>query len=169
MIRIERDPEWWRRIAGDRDVIDSLLGHDPQPLLAAVTGEDVLPLASAHGGFLFVKRDPLGFVADLHTLFTPEGRGREALLAAVEALGVVWASGFQAVTTFEVKANPHSRPPRVFGFTRAGDWRDTPLGPLRLWILTREAWTLSPACRRHSCPSPSWPPVSARPAPSADP
>jgi hypothetical protein len=73
-----------------------------------------------------------------------------ALMAGMEAIGLVWLSGFSLVTTFEVETNPHSRPPKTFGFTRSGDWRETPFGNLRLWTLSRAAWAASPAAQRRN-------------------
>ena len=150
-IRIERDPAFWVAVAGHPEVAPTLLGMDPAAVGRIAARPDVLPLAADHGGFLFARADLAGFVCELHSLFTPEGRGREALTAGIEAINAVWLAGYQAVTTFEVQANPRSRPPRTFGFARAGDWRATPIGPLRLWILSRQAWDASPAQRRALC------------------
>ena len=151
MIRVERDPGFWERVASHPAVATTLQGMDPVAAGRIASRPDVLPLASDHGGFLFVRVDLAGFVCELHTLFTPEGWGREALVSGMESINAVWIAGYQAVTTFEAQANPRSRPPRTFGFIRAGDWRATPIGPLRLWILSRQAWEASPAQRRALC------------------
>ena len=151
MIRIERDPAWWTAIAAHPAVAGALLGLAPEAVGALAARPDLLPLAADHGGFFFGRSDATGFSCELHTLFTPEGWGREVLLAALEAFSMVFSLGFSLVTTFEVEGNAKSRPPLTFGFAIAGDWRETPVGPLRLWILTREAWTASPARRRHLC------------------
>ena len=132
-------------------VAGALLGLDPEAVGALAARPDLLPLASEHGGFFFGRTDAMGFSCELHTLFTPEGWGREVLLAALEAFAMVFSLGFALVTTFEVETNAKSRPPLTFGFAIAGDWRETPVGTLRLWILTREAWMASPARRRHLC------------------
>ena len=153
-IRVERDARFWERVAGHPAVAPTLMGLDPEAVGRLAGQPEVLPLAARHGGFLFARRDPAGFVCELHTLFTPEGWGREALVAGAAALGAVWLAGFQVVTTLEVQANPRSRPPLTFGFTRAGDWRATPIGPSRLWTLSRQAWEASPARRRVPCPLP---------------
>jgi hypothetical protein len=154
LIRVERDPAFWERVASHPAVAPTLSGMDPAMVGRLAADGDVLPLASAHGGFLFVRRDGAGFVCELHTLFTPEGWGREALAAGILAIEAVWITGYQAVITFEPQVNPRGRPPRTFGFARAGDWRETPIGPLRLWILSRQAWDASPAKRRSVCPLP---------------
>jgi hypothetical protein len=151
VIRIERDPAFWTSIASHPAVKSGLLGLPPATIGALALKPDMLPLASEHGGFLFARLDALGFVCELHTLFTPEGWGREALVAGLWALGVVWALGYQTIVTFEARANAKSRPPRTFGFRQAGDWRATPVGELRMWTLTQTAWDASPA-RRFRCP-----------------
>ncbi|MBA3811524.1 MAG: hypothetical protein H0X27_07765 [Caulobacteraceae bacterium] len=151
MIRLERDPAWWTAVAAHPAVAPMLGGLASPEAIGALAGRaDILPLAAEHGGFLFVRADALGFTCELHTLFTPEGWGREALTAGVQALGALWTCGYQLVTTFEAKGNPRSRPPRTFGFSQAGDWRETPFGVLRLWTLAKAAWEASPA-RRLKC------------------
>lgn len=151
MIRIERDPEFWTSIAAHPALKSALLGLPPGNVGALARRPEMLPIAAEHGGFLFARLDTLGFVCELHTLFTPQGWGREALLAGVEAVGVVWALGYQTIVTFESLANSRSRPPRTFGFRQAGDWRSTLIGELRMWTLTQSAWNVSPA-RRLQCP-----------------
>jgi hypothetical protein len=151
MIRVERDAGFWTGVAAHPEVAPRLGPMVSGPALAAyVARPDVLPLAAEHGGFLFARRDRLGFCAELHTLFTPEGWGREALGAAVEAINAVWLCGYQVVLTFEAEANPLARPPASFGFTRAGEWRETPVGRLRAWIVTQDGWRASPAARRRA-------------------
>jgi hypothetical protein len=150
MIRVERDVGWWAAVASHPAVRETLGGMDPLKLAKVAAAPDVLPLASEHGGFLFVKLDPLGFVAELHTLFTPEGWGREALTAGIEAINAIWVCGYQAITTFEVRANARSRPPVSFGFAQAGEWKDSPIGEIRLWVLTAAAWAASPGMKRRS-------------------
>ncbi|HEY2482090.1 MAG TPA: hypothetical protein VGI30_07830 [Caulobacteraceae bacterium] len=154
MVRIERDPGFWQAVAAHPEVAPRLGGAVTADGIAGFVGrEDVLPLAAVHGGFLFVKRDPLGFTAELHTLFTPEGWGREVLEAAVQAFNAVFHIGHQLVFTFETATNPKSRPPLSFGFRQGGDWRDTPYGRMRQWVLTADAWRASPAStrRREKC------------------
>ncbi|MDE2357286.1 MAG: hypothetical protein KGL69_11085 [Alphaproteobacteria bacterium] len=141
-LRIERDPAWWRAIAAHPD----LHATGPERIGEIVGRPEVLPLAAAHGGYLFVRLDALGLTAELHSLFTPEGWGREAYEAGIAALGAIWLVGFQSVVTLEMADNPRSRPPRSFGFVRCGgDWKASPFGAARQWMLTRAAWEASPA------------------------
>jgi len=152
VLKVNRDPAFWTRVAAHPAVSGMLHGVSPQAIGALAAHEGMLPLASEHGGFLFARMDGFGFVRELHTLFTPEGWGREALTSGIEALGLLFAHECQMVTTYEVADNPRSRPPKTFGFAVAGDWRETVVGTLRLWILTREAWMASPArTRRAKC------------------
>jgi hypothetical protein len=152
VIRIERDPRFWTAVAAHPAVSGAVLGLAPERIGELAARPDMLPLAATHGGFLFARMDAMGFVAELHTLFTPEGWGREAMTAGVMALNALWLTGYQVLTTFEVEANRMSRPPITFGFQRAGDWRETPVGRLRMWILTRAGWEASPAStRRRRC------------------
>lgn len=148
-IRIERDPAWWAAIAAHPGLAEILGTILPAAIGAVALQPNALPMAAEHGGFIFLRLDALGFVAELHTLFTPEGWGREALEAGIQAINAVWLCGFQSIVTLEVQANRRSRPPVSFGFTRAGDWRDSPIGAVRLWTLSREAWAQSPGIRRH--------------------
>lgn len=148
MIRIERDPAFWREIACHPAVAPALIGLSPEVVGEFATRPDVLPLAAVHGGFLFVRRDELGFSCELHSLFTPGGWGREVHEAGWQALNALWLLGYQTLTTFEAAVNERSRPPRSFGFIACGPWRETPFGTLRQWVLTREAFAASPAAQR---------------------
>ncbi|MHB8529189.1 MAG: hypothetical protein ACYC8V_06720 [Caulobacteraceae bacterium] len=149
MIRIERDPAWWSTIAAHPAVAGAIHGLTPAAIGELATRPGMIPMAAEHGGFLFAAMDGFGFIAELHTLFTPEGWGREAMEAGREALQLLFSGPCQAVATYEVEANRRSRPPVSFGFTRAGEFRETAFGSLRLWILTRGAWEASPAHERY--------------------
>ena len=148
MIRIERDPAFWTAVASHPALAGVIMGVAPEVIGQLASRETMLPLAARHGGYLFGRADALGFVAELHTLFTPEGWGREAVIAGIEALNAVFLTGYQVVTTFEHRDNPRSRPPVTAGFVQAGDWRETPVGSIRMWVLTRAAWEASPAAQR---------------------
>lgn len=146
MIREERDPWFWNRVANHPEVAPHVFVRDLDQI---VTHESILPLASEHGGFLFCRLDTFGRFWELHTLYTPEGWGKEVLLAAKAAFRRVFEVG-QVVTTYEVEGWWRSRPPRSFGFTQAGEFRAVPDMDIALstWVLTKAAWEQSPACRR---------------------
>ena len=147
MIRIERDPAFWERVAAD--LTDTVRGLSPQFVGAMCALDGVMPLASERGGFIFVRRDECGFVCELHTLYHPSAWGtREITVSAKQAFNAVFIAGYQVVTTLEVQANRHSQPPRSYGFVQAGDWRDSLVGAVRMWVLTRAAWQASPCNRR---------------------
>lgn len=146
-IREERNPAFWRGIADHPEVSQAaIFGDAAMDLADIVQHPSVLPLASEHGGYLICRLDGLGHVCELHSMFTPEGWGREAMLAAVDAFDLAFAGGMQVLTTYEVSTNPRSRPPKRFGFVRAGEFQG-PYG-LRSWVLTRAAWEASPGRSR---------------------
>jgi hypothetical protein len=147
----ERNPAFWIETARHPEVRKTLLGLDPDAIGALIDREDVLPLASANGGFLFTRLDALGLVWELHSLFRPEGWGREVFWAGASALGMVFEAA-QLLTTLQVQLNPRSQPPRSFGFKCAGGWAETPIGVVRAWSLARSDWLKSPGAK--TCLSP---------------
>lgn len=151
MIREERDPGFWQRVAEHPEVAPHVfLGHGPIDLAGIVAHPSIMPLASEHGGFIFCRLDSLGRVWELHTLYTPEGWGREVLGALKAATERMFQAGAQAITTFSVEGWWRSRPPKSFGYVEAGDYAAVPhLGAaLSTWVLTKRAWDASPARRR---------------------
>ena len=146
-LRVERDPAFWAEIASHPMVCEGLRGVPAEAIGRLALDERIIPLAAEHGGFLIQRLDPLGFVAELHTLFTPEGWGREAHDAGGRMAEAVFACGFRVIVTFETE-HPRSRPPRSSGFVPAGDWRESQVGRLRQWLLTEAAWQASPMFRR---------------------
>jgi hypothetical protein len=135
-----RDLAFWTGIANHPQVAP-YLGFEGVPDFAEIIQHpSVLPLASQNGGYLFLRLDGLGGVWELHSLFTPQGWGREALMAGKEALATV--PGWSMITTYSHAANWRSRPPRSFGFKPSND-----VGDRTLWFLTRAAWEASPAHR----------------------
>jgi len=153
MIRIERDRAWWTAVAAHPAVIDTLHGMPPEDIGDVAARPDVLPFATANGGFLVAPLDALGFARDMHAMYRPEGWGREAAFAFAEVLEALFWGGCQVVNVYEVETNVKSRPPRTSGFIQAGDWRGTPFGRLRLWTLTQRNWFASLARRRLCRPS----------------
>ncbi len=152
MIRIERDPGFWERVASHPAVTAALLGFEPAVVSRLCVSPRALPYAAPHGGYIFIRLDASGFACELHSLFTPEGWGREAHQAGIEAAGAIWRLGFQLIQTLEIAGNPRSRPPRSFGFRPAGEFRPSPAGAARLWTLSWADWSARPATRRTSCP-----------------
>lgn len=150
MIREERDPAFWERVATHPEVAPHItFGGAVDRLGEIIPLDHVTPLASEHGGFLFVKLDGVGRVHELHTVYTPEGWGREVLGAAKSAFERMFSAGAQLITTYEVAGWWRSRPPKSFGFRPCGAFAPAPDMPdLRTWILTRDDWSASPAHRR---------------------
>lgn len=149
MIREDRDPAFWTRIAEDPAVKPHVgLGRDLD--MTAVTSPQVTPLRTENGGFLFVRLDGLGRFQELHTMYLPAGWGREVLGALKEAVAEMFARGAQMITTYEVEGHWRSRPPITFRFEPCGDFAPAPGFSVRFrsWFLTRDAWEASPARRR---------------------
>lgn len=144
---VEDRTGFWDEIAAHPEVKPHL-GAGEGDLSAFVQLPVVTPLRSQNGGFLFARLDSFGRVYELHTLYRPEGWGREVLEAAKEAFAQMFARGAQAVVTYEAADWWRSRPPKSFGFRPAGDFAPAGDLSLRTWILTADAWAQSPAFRR---------------------
>ncbi len=150
MIREERDVDFWYDVAAHPAVAGALMGLDPLQIAEVASRPAVLPLASDNGGWLIGRMDGLGLVGEVHAIYRPAGWGREALDAGKQAMD--WAFRvFQVLVVHEMEHNPHSRPSLSAGFTLAGEWQYTVVGRIRMWVLTRAAWEISPMHRRMKC------------------
>lgn len=145
-VRLERDPDFWIEVASHPEV-GPRIGVTAAQIVQLCANPRVVPLASEHGGFFFVALDAFGTVQELHSLFTPEGWGREVVEAAHAAFKVAMNYA-HVIVTWEQEGQWRTRPPKSHGWKPAGDFDATPLGSLRMWVLTREAWSNSPAVRR---------------------
>lgn len=144
-----RDPAFWVEIAEHPAVEPHvLMGAGSSSLATLILNPTVIPLASENGGLIFCRLDGFGRVYELHTLFKPEGWGREVLSTAKTCFRRMFEGGCQVVTTYEVEGWWRSQPPKSFGFKPCGGFGPSPIGSLRTWILTRDAWDASPARRR---------------------
>lgn len=150
MIRIERDPAFWASVAEHPSVRPHVLYDEPVAgLLDLISAERVTPLAAEHGGFLFIQLDQIGRVFELHTMFTPEGWGREVAAAARQAFALIFAHGARIITTQEVAGWRRSAPPLSHGWKPVGPFGAAGrLPPLRSWLLTADAWAASPVGRK---------------------
>lgn len=143
-VRVERSPEFWRSLIAHPAVAH--VGEGLSDIGEFVSRDNVIPMASESGGYVFCQVDVLGRVYDLHAAYKPEGRGMEASAALKQCLNEVPGDLFIVSET----ANPMSRPPKSFGFRVASDWRASPVGPIRTWAVTRDEWQRSPAFRKAS-------------------
>ncbi len=148
MIREERDPAFWEAVASHPEVSRHAVMGELSTLPEVIAHPLITPFAAQHGGYLFSRLDAMGHVCELHSMFTPEGWGREAMLAAVEAFDLMFTNGMQVLTTYEVEGNHRSRPPSRFGFVPAGEFQGE--HRLKSWVLTRTAWEGSPGRERLS-------------------
>jgi len=144
LIRLDRDPAFWRWVLADPEVSKGLLGADPEQVIQLLAQPHVKPLASENGGYVFIQMDQRGRAFELHSLFRPEGWGRETLLSGKQAARQMFSSGAKLLMTHEVEGQWRTRPPRSFGFAPAGEPEDG----RRTWVLTQLAWNASPAGRR---------------------
>ena len=146
---INRDAAWWDRIATHPEVAPHVfMGQEPVSLAPLVEPETNLPLASEHGGSIFIARDVQGEIFEMHTLFTPEGWGREVATFARRAFATVFERA-SLILTYEQEGNWRTRPPKSHGWKALGPFRDgTQPRPMRLWGLTREDWSASPIGRK---------------------
>lgn len=117
---------------------------------AVLAHPSVTPVWCGHGGFLFHALDHLGFVYDLHAMFSSDGWGKHVTKALFSALNAVFDQGARIVTVTELSGKPMSRPPLSFGFRPIGEFRQTSMGEARSWLLTQDAWISSPAFKRGS-------------------
>ncbi len=154
MIREDRDAAFWTDVY-EHPAVKPHVGLGREIDIAGIVSDPaVTPLRAEHGGFIFAQLDGLARIYELHTLFTPEGWGREVAGAAKDAFAFMFDRGADLIVTQEVAGNRRSQPPRSFRFSPAGEFRASPLGvDLRSWVLTRYAWEASPArLRMHTCP-----------------
>lgn len=144
MIREDKDPAFWTSVAAHPALAHLLRGQSPDLILGLV--ERGVALRAENGGLIFVLIDCGGRIAEMHTLFTPAGWGREAFIAMAEAVEFMFERCDLVVT--HQTDHPQSAPPRTFNFQPAAELQDTAHGPIRLWTLTKPAWRASPARRR---------------------
>lgn len=146
---IERDHHFWDKVASHELVGPHIfMGTEPFSLKEIVERDSTLPLRSEHGGVLLVGLDGFGLVREMHTLYTPEGWGREVAtngkLFMVEAF-----KSTEVLFTHEQDENWRSRPPKSHGWKAVGDFHYVGLTKhLKLWMLTREAFYASPVGRK---------------------
>ena len=144
-----RDVAFWDRIARHPEVAPHIfMGCEPETLAPLVLNPKARPYASEHGGVIFLPVDHLGFVVEMHTLFTPEGWGREVALFGKRVMPDILQTA-SLILTHEQDGRWQSRPPRSHGWKASGDFKDVGMPRrLRLWALSREAWLASPVGRK---------------------
>jgi len=142
---VREDLAFWIDVASHPDVRHVLDGIDPEHIETALRPPNIA-LRFEHGGFIFAKTDSFGRVYELHTLFKPEGWGKEVFFAARQAFDQMFEF-CDLIITHETR-HPQSKPPKTFRFVPLGDFEMTDHGEARLWMLTRDAWNTSPA-RKH--------------------
>lgn len=146
---INRDPAFWDAIANHPDVAPYVfMGRQGSSLAGLVDHDGCLPLASENGGLLFIRMDLVGLVRELHTMYRPEGWGREVAKHAPAFMDEAF-NHCSLITTHEQEGRKQTRPPLSHGWKPVGDYKDCGLPyKIRLWILPKEAWYASVVGRR---------------------
>jgi hypothetical protein len=147
LIREERDPAWWQRIADHPAVAPTIyLTGERVSFGPALARPEVVPLAATHGGLWFVWD---GKVCELHAMFLPAGQGHEANAALKLGYEEMIQRGAEGFRVSEVEGVKTSRPPKSHGWRLEGEFAPGPLNlSLRHWGLSVAAWRASPAYRR---------------------
>lgn len=98
------DPALVNRIANHPEVLPGTLAHKELDISSAVLDGRNVCLFDELGGFVFAWKAPRHY--EVHTIFTPEGRGRHVLEAALAALQFMFTQTDCAlVETFCAKDN----------------------------------------------------------------
>lgn len=146
---LNRDVSFWDSIASHPEVGPSIfLGIEPVSLAPLVEPEDHLPMASENGGLIFSPVDHLGMIYEMHTLYKPEGWGREVAIFSRLAIDEAFNRA-SIIVTHEQEGNWRSKPPRSHCWQSSDDYRDVGLPVrLRMWYLTKERWLSSPSRKK---------------------
>ena len=147
-----RDVHFWDSIAQHESVAPHVfMGVTPYSLAVLINNEANIPHASENGGVLFVAVDGLGLVKEMHTMYRPEGWGREVAINGKAFVNEVMKESV-LIITHEQEGNWRSSPPKSHGWKPCGDYCYVGLPKrLRLWALTQEAWRASPVGRKMVC------------------
>lgn len=150
---INRDVQFWDSIASHAEVAPFVfMGAPVQSLDILISDEKNEPFASKNGGVLFVKTDHLGSIYEMHTMFRPEGWGREVAVTGAKALHHIFSKAL-LVFTYEQEGHWQSRPPKSHRWKSSGAFVDQGLSKkLKLWYLTRDDWLSSPVGKKIRCP-----------------
>lgn len=149
---INRSAEFWDGVASSPEVAPFVFMDLPvQSLGGLVENENNEPFASDNGGVLFVKTDHLGSIYEMHTMFRPEGWGREVAITGAKALHYIFSKAL-IVFTYEQEGHWQSRPPKSHRWKSSGEFVDQGLSKrLKLWYLTRDDFLSSPVGKKSQC------------------
>jgi len=138
------DAEFLNSIINHESTEGGRLGLKDLDLTEAVSNPDNVFLQTEHGGFLFIKD---GDVYEVHSTFTPEGRGTRAFEAAREAAFFMFTeTPCLAIRTLVPKGNVAAYAlTKKMGFSQWGD-SEVNGHECRMFMLTIKEW-----CRRLKC------------------
>ena len=117
MLERQADPAHLNAVFNDPDVLPYVVfdGIERIDLTKLMSSDANIALATEHGGFIFVPQQPA--IYHLHTAFRPEGRGRHAYRAAIEAAEWMFTrTDCLEILTVTPDDNPRARPFSGMGF-----------------------------------------------------
>lgn len=149
---IQQDHRFWDEIAQHPEVAPHVfVDREPETLQPLLSMPGTIAMASENGGIIFMTRDPLGMVYEMHTLYRPEGWGREVAIAAKQFMQEMFKAA-SVIVTQEQEGNWRSCPPKSHGWQVAGEYCSVGLSKrLRMWVLTKQSWITSPVGRKMQC------------------
>lgn len=144
-----RDVQFWDAVATHESVAPHIfMGMEPTTLAPLILKENCLPLRSEHGGVILVALDHFGLVREMHTLYTPEGWGREVATNGKLFMQEAFKDT-EVIFTHEQEGNWRSSPPKSHGWKSTGNFCYVGMPKrLKLWMLTRDAFYASPVGRK---------------------
>ena len=147
-----RDVAFWDSLAHHPDVAPHIfMGMEPVTLASLILNEDNLPLRSEHGGVILTAVGSFGMAREMHTLYHPDGWGREVAKNGKLFMREAFKS-CQVILTQEQEGNWRSVPPKSHGWKSVGDYCYVGMPKrLKLWMLTKEAFEASPVGRKLQC------------------
>ena len=96
-------------IHNDRNVTDSVLGHDPGKLVEAILGGTCLHIAGHdHGNALVQHPDPIGMQMAHHITLADDARHSRAVIADHHSTDMVLLQGFEEPPDRRIRAKSHN-------------------------------------------------------------
>lgn len=138
------DATFLNLVANHQDVRDWLGGDGPLDLTALIADPENLAATTGAGGFVAVAHG--GARYEIHSLFLPEGRGRDAIAAMRHGLAYLFTSSdaVELVTKVPAENKAAAALAKLAGFqvlfTSAIPWRHGAVAPVDFMSLTLDQW-----------------------------
>lgn len=136
-LTLSEDPEFLNSVANHPEVRGWIGAKEGEAvdLGALFRQPGAFALVNAHGGFVFTMTGDGGL--EFHTMFTPEGRGRHAMDAALEALPILFDEHYAPYLETYV---PHGNVAAKWLVKFAGFSKTREDDRQSYWRLTRNDW-----------------------------